>query len=170
MLYSTEKLAGATSRGLDTMMAVFNTAFDSSARLVDVGLGTSRSLFAEGAANACTALDTRSGLDLFRLEVERGQTIINKTSEYIRNAYAIVAHGQEEVFQLIEPRIADFSAELATALDNAAKSVPASSDLALSAVMSALQVARQTAGSEAGGTQEPPAVEDEAPQGRRKTA
>lgn len=144
MIDTAQKFADAGKASLDTMMAVFSVAFDSGERLVALNLGTSRSLLNEGAANADAALDVKNIGDLFKLEATMGRSVINMGTECVRNAFEIVTQGQQEIWQLIEPRITELNKEITTTLDDAVKSMPAGSDLAFAAVMSALEVAKRS--------------------------
>lgn len=132
MIATAEKIVDAGKAGLDTMSALFNIAFDSSARLLEMNLGASRSLIQEGADRAFTMLDTRSVVELFNQELALGQSVIEKVSECASRSYEIVSDGQRSMLQVIEPHIAELGRE-----------APVGTDLALAAVMSALQVAKR---------------------------
>jgi adenine-specific DNA methylase len=55
--------------------------------------------------------------------------------------YEIASQSQEEFSKLFEAQIAELNKNLATALDKAAKSAPAGSDVAVAAVKSAIAAA-----------------------------
>jgi len=171
MIATAEKFADAGKLSLDTMTSVLDVAFDSSARLMALHLDTSRSLLQDGASHAAAVLDAKNTMDLFQHEAALGQSVIDSATACVRGAYEIVTQGQHTILQLMEPRIAEFNREITTVLDNAAKSLPAGSDLAFAAVMSALQVAKGTAGSGASAKDIPTeAQEEDGSRPARKTA
>jgi len=170
MIATAEKFLDSGKAGLDTMTAVFNIAFDSSARLMALNLGTSRSLMQDGANRANTLLDTRNTGELLKHEMALGQSVIDNATACVRGAYEIVSEGQQAILQLIEPRIAEFNRELTTNIENAARSAPAGTDLAVAAVMSALQLAKRVAGVSEPASESPAEAHEETSRPARKSA
>ncbi|HQZ02626.1 MAG TPA: phasin family protein, partial [Thauera sp.] len=60
---------------------------------------------------------------------------------YARSVYEITSQSQEEVSKVMESQVAEMNKGVATALDKAAKSAPAGSDVAVAAVKSAIAAA-----------------------------
>lgn len=146
MIATAEKFVDSGKAGLDTMTAVFNIAFDTSARLMALNLGTSRTLLQDGANRATTLLDMQNAGERLTYEMALGRSVIDNATACVRGSYEIVSEGQQAMLQLMEPRIAEFTREITTNIDNAARSAPAGTDLALAAVMSALQLAKRATG------------------------
>lgn len=146
MIANAEKLIDSGKAGLDTMAAVFNIAIDTSARLMDLNLDTSRSLIQDGASRACTMLDAQNTGEIVKHEMALGQSMIDSATACLRGSYEIVSEGQQAFLKLVGPQIAEFNRELTTNLDNVARSAPVRTDLALAAVMSALQLAKRATG------------------------
>lgn len=146
MIATAEKFADISIASLDTMSAVLNVAFNSTARLTALSLGTSRSMLHDGVSRASAMLDARNTGEILTHETALGQSVIDNAIACIRSAYEIVTEEHQAILQLIEPKIAEFNREITRNLDEAAKSVPAGSDLAFAAVMSALQVAKHATG------------------------
>ncbi|MCK9986589.1 MAG: hypothetical protein AzoDbin1_03061 [Azoarcus sp.] len=150
MIATAEKFVDSGKAGLDTMTAVFNIAFDTSARLMALNLGTSRTLLQDGASRATSLLDPQKTGERLTHDMALGQSVIDNATACVRGAYEIVSDGQQAILQLMEPRIAEFNRELTANIDNAARSAPAGTDLALAAVMSALQLAKRATGTGTG--------------------
>lgn len=146
MIATAEKFVDSGKAGLDTMTAVFNIAFDTSARLMALNLGTSRTLLQDGASRATSLLDPQNTGERLTHDMALGQSVIDNATACVRGSYEIVSEGQQAILQLMEPRIAEFNRELTANIDNAARSAPAGTDLALAAVMSALQLAKRATG------------------------
>ncbi|WP_407278006.1 phasin family protein [Aromatoleum evansii] len=170
MIATAEKIVDSGKAGLDTMTAVFNIAFDTSARLMALNLGTSRTLLQDGASRVTTMLDPQKAGELLTHDMGLGQSAIDNATACVRGAYEIVSEGQQAILQLMEPRIAEFNRELATSIDNAARSAPAGTDLALAAVMSALQLAKRATGASEPASEGPTESNEESSRRARKSA
>jgi phasin family protein len=140
-----ETIAETRSRNLDTAAAVTDATLESADHLLALTLGTLRSLIVEVATNANTVVDVKEVGELIKLETALGWRLIDKSTEAARVAFEIIAQYQQTALGLIEPRISDFTRELVSRLETAAESVKPGSNLAFAAVMSALEVARNTA-------------------------
>lgn len=140
-----QTIADVQDRNLDTATAVANAALDSNDHLLALTLGTWRSLIVEVANNANTIVDVKAVGELIKLETAVGWRLIDKSTESARIAFEIIGQCQQTTLDLIEPRISDFTRELVSRLENAAESVKPGSNLAFAAVMSALEIVRNTA-------------------------
>ncbi|CAI09311.1 phasin family protein [Aromatoleum aromaticum] len=147
MIAAAEKFAETSIASLDTMTAVLEVAFDSAARLTALNFSTSRSMLHDGVSRASAMPDATNTGEILTPETSLSQSVIDTVLAYIRSANEIVAEGHQAILQLVEPQIAEFNREITRNLDTAAKSVPAGSELAFAAVISALQVAKRATGS-----------------------
>ncbi|NMG17267.1 phasin family protein [Aromatoleum bremense] len=147
MIAAAEKFANTSIASFDTMTAMLNVAFNSTAHLTALNFSTSRSMLHDGASCASAMLDARNTGEIFTHETSLGQSVIDNALAYIRSANEIATEGHQAILQLVEPQIAEFNREITRNLDKAAKSVPAGSELAFAAVISALQVAKRATGS-----------------------
>ena len=79
--------------------------------------------------------------ELVNLQAALAQPLVEKAVAYNRSVYEIASQSQEEFSKMFEAQVAELNKNLAAALDKAAKSAPAGSDVAVAAVKSAIAAA-----------------------------
>jgi len=136
-----EQFAAANKANVETMLNLANAAFANVERLAALNLNTARSVLEDSIANAKALLAVKDVQGLVSLQASLAQPLIEKAAAYNRSIYEIASQGQEEVSKLFEGQIAELNKNLATALDQAAKSAPAGSDTAVAAMKSAIAAA-----------------------------
>jgi len=118
-----------------------SSAFANVERLAALNLNTARTLLEESLANTKALLGAKDAQELISLQSALVQPLVEKAVAYNRSVYEIASQGQEEVSKLFEAQIAELNKNLTAALDKAAKSAPAGSDVAVAAVKSAIAAA-----------------------------
>ena len=136
-----EQFAAANKTNIETLLTLANTAFASAERLAALNLNTARSLLEDGVANTKALLAAKDVQELVNLQVSLAQPIVEKAVAYARSVYEISSQSQEEMSKVFEGQVAEMNKGVATALDKAAKSAPAGSDVAVAAVKSAIAAA-----------------------------
>ena len=106
-----------------------------------LNLNTARSMLEDGAANAKALLAVKDVQELVSLQSSLTQPMIEKAVAYNRNVYEIATQTQEEISKVVEGQMTEANKNLAAALEKAAKSAPAGSDVAVAAVKSAIAAA-----------------------------
>jgi len=141
MFATPEQFAAANKANIETMLTLANTAFASAERLAALNLNTARTLLEDGVANAKAMLAVKDMQELVDLHTSLAQPLVEKVVAYARNVYEIASQSQEEISKLLESQMAEINKGVASALDKAAKSAPAGSDVAVAAVKSAIAAA-----------------------------
>lgn len=141
MFATPEQFAAANKANIETLLTLANTAFASAERLAALNLNTARTLLEDGVANAKAMLAVKDVQELINLQTSLAQPLVEKVVAYARNVYEIASQSQEEISKLLESQIAEINKGIASALDKAAKSAPAGSDVAVAAVKSAIAAA-----------------------------
>ena len=136
-----EQFAAAAKTNVETLLTLANTAFASAERLAALNLNTSRSFLEDSVANAKALLAVKDVQELVALQTNLAQPLVEKAVAYARSVYEIATQSQEEVSKLFEGQISELNKNVAAALDKAAKSAPAGSDVAVAAVKSAIAAA-----------------------------
>lgn len=136
-----EQFAAANKANIETLLTLANSAFASAERLAALNLNTARSVLEDGVANAKALLAAKDVQELVNLQAALAQPIVEKAVAYARSVYEITSQSQEELSKLFEAQVAELNKGVATALDKAAKSAPAGSDVAVAAVKSAIAAA-----------------------------
>ena len=91
--------------------------------------------------NTKALLAAKDVQELINLQASLAQPIVEKAVAYARSVYEITSQSQEEVSKVFEGQVAEINKGVASALDKAAKSAPAGSDVAVAAVKSAIAAA-----------------------------
>ena len=141
MFATPETLANANKANVEALLSLANTAFASAERLAALNLNTARSLLEDGVSNAKALLGAKDLQEAITLQATLAQPSIEKAVAYSRSVYEISAQTQEEMSKLVEAQFAEVNKNVASALDKAAKSAPAGSDVAVAAVKSAIAAA-----------------------------
>ncbi len=141
MFASPEQFAATNKANIESLLSLANSAFASAERLAALNLNTARTLLEDAMANTKTLLSAKDVQELVALQTAMAQPLVEKAVAYNRSVYEIASQSQEEASKLIEAQIADLNKALAAALDKAAKSAPAGSDVAVAAVKSAIAAA-----------------------------
>jgi phasin family protein len=136
-----EQFTAANKANVETLLTLANTAFASAERLAALNLNTARSLLEDGVANTKALLAAKDVQELVSLQASLAQPIVEKAGAYARSVYEITSQSQEEMGKVFEGQVAEMNKGVASALDKAAKSAPAGSDVAVAAVKSAIAAA-----------------------------
>ncbi|THF64298.1 TIGR01841 family phasin [Pseudothauera rhizosphaerae] len=144
MTITPEKIAASNKVAVESLLNVSATALSSAERLAALNLNTARSLIEDSLANLKALAEAKDPQAFAALQGSFVQPGTEKLVAYYRGVYEIATQNQEEITKLLETQFAELNKNLNTALDDAAKSAPAGSDIAISAVKSALAAANST--------------------------
>lgn len=139
--FSPEQLAAAGKTNVETLLKIANIGFSSAERLTALNLNTARNLLEETIDNTKTLLSVKDAQSLASTQTSLLQPLVEKVIDYNRTVYEILSQGQEEVSRLFEGQLADINKTLSSTLDKAAQSAPAGSDIAVTAVKTAIAAA-----------------------------
>ena len=141
MFKTPEQFASANKATVDSLLSLANTALASAERIAALNLNTARSLLEDGVANTKAILGAKDPQEAIAIQASLAQPNVEKAVAYTRSVYEISAQSKEEVSKLLEGQFGDFQKQVAGLLDKAAKNAPAGSDVAVSAVKSAIAAA-----------------------------
>lgn len=126
---------------VETFVTVANVAFASAERLAALNLSTTREFFEDGVANAKALLAAKDLQELASLQGAVAQPMLERAVAYSRNAFEIATRTHAELSKVAESQLAKVQENVAATLDEAAKSAPAGSDVAIAAAKSAIAAA-----------------------------
>ncbi len=141
MYNTTEQFAGANKANVETLLTVANTAFASAERLAALNLNTARILLEDSVNNAKALLSVKDVQELLSMQTALAQPAFEKAIAYSRSVYEIATQTQDEFAKIFDTQYVEMNKNVTTLLDKAAKSAPAGSDVAVSAVKSAIAAA-----------------------------
>lgn len=136
-----EQLTAANKANVEALLTIANTAFASAERIAALNLNTARSVLEDVVTNAKSLLSAKDVQELVTLQAALAQPAVEKAVAYSRSVYEIATQTNEELGKVFEAQYAEVNKNVSTALDKAAKSAPAGSDVAVAAVKSALAAA-----------------------------
>ena len=141
-----KQIAVANQSAVENLLTMANTVFASSERLAALNLSAARTAMEDSAANTKALLQIKDPQSLVSLTTEIAQPGIEKMLAYSRSVYEILNETSQEVTKVVESQTAEFNRNLSSALDQAAKTGPAGSDVAVNAVKSAIAAANSAYG------------------------
>lgn len=141
MFSTPEQLAATNKAAIEALLTIATASFSSAEKLASLNVNVARNLLEESIANTKTLFSAKDPQELAALQASLAQPALEKSVAYARNVYEIATQAQEEITKVIEAQMADANSNMASALDKAAKSAPAGSDVAVAAVKSALAAA-----------------------------
>ena len=141
MTTTPEQIVAANKANVETLLTLANTAFASAERIAALNLNTARAVLEDTVASAKALMAAKDVQELLALQSSLAQPNVEKAVAYSRSVYEISAQTQEELSKMVEAQFGDFQKTVAGLLDQAAKSAPAGSDVAVAAVKSAIAAA-----------------------------
>jgi phasin family protein len=141
MFATPEQFTTTSKANVESMLTLANAAFASTERLAALNLNTARTFLEDGVAGAKALMGAKDAQELLSLQTSIAQPAAEKLVAYARSVYEIATQSQEEVSKLIEAQMAELNKTITAALEQAAKSAPGGSDVAVAAVKSAIAAA-----------------------------
>jgi phasin family protein len=138
-----EQLIATNKENLESFISFAGILFVGTEKLIDLNLKTAKTAFADTAKTAKALSGAKDVQELTDVQSTFVQPVADKFATYGRGVYAVAAETQADLTKFFEERIADLNKNFVTALDKAAKSAPAGSDVAVAAVKSAVAAANQ---------------------------
>ena len=136
-----EQISTTNKAGVDTFMTLASATFAGAERLAALNLNAARNFIENGSANTRALLAVKDVEALVTLQKSLAQPDAEKAATYTRRVYEIATQTQEALSQVVETQISELNQKLALALDEAVKSAPAGSDLAVNALRSVISAA-----------------------------
>ena len=136
-----EQLTSANKAGVETLVTIANAAFAGAERLAALNLNAARGLLEDSAANTRALLAVKDVKDLVSLHNTLAQPGLERATVNSRSVYQIATATQEALSDVVEGRISEMKKGASLTLDKAVKTSPAGSELAITAIRSALSAA-----------------------------
>jgi phasin family protein len=136
-----EQFTTANKAGIETLQTVANTSLTGLANLTLLNLNTVRALVEDSAANAKALLAVKDVQGLVALQKSLAQPAVEKTIAYSRSVYEILSQSSNGVTQVVEEQVSEVNKNVNSAIEKALKNAPAGSEVAVTAVKSAIAAA-----------------------------
>ena len=135
---STANLGQVGRAAAETAARATRISLDSAERAIAVQLEYAKGAVTQAAINAKAVSQVNDVQSLMALPSRLAETALENMMGYSRSLYEIASEAQAEYSRLAEERMAVFQAAMAESVDQAAKSAPAGSDMAVAAFKSQL--------------------------------
>ncbi len=138
-----EQLSAANKEHLEAFISLAGILFIGAEKLIDLNVKTAKANFADAAKSAKALTGLKDVQEFTDIQSTFVQPAADKVAAYGRGIYAVASETQADLAKFFEERMAEANKSFVTALDKAAKSAPAGSDVAVAAVKSAVAAANQ---------------------------
>ena len=141
MIIAPEQFAEVNKSSIDAAMNFAKVSFDAAERLVGLQLAVGRDALSESAKNATLLTEVRDVQDLTAFRGKVAETSSDKWTNYSKAVYEVAQQTQAQWSNLFEAQVTELNKNVAVALDKAAKSAPAGTDVAIAAIKSSITAA-----------------------------
>jgi len=141
MFTAPNQFAALQQAAINSLVRVANVQLESTKRLADLNLTVAREMVVEGVKSVNSLSNIKDLKEVIALQTHNAKPAANKTLAYSRGVYEILAQANSESKEIGEAQVAEVNKQVATALDNAAKSAPAGSEPIVALVKSTMSAA-----------------------------
>lgn len=131
----------ANKAGIETLANLAGATFVGMERLAALNLNATRALLEQGADTSRALLAAKDPESLLSLQGKLVKPDSEQAADYSRRVCEIANQTRDALSQVVESQVAELNASLGMTLDQAVKTAPVGSDLALNALRSALAAA-----------------------------
>ncbi|MEO8037545.1 MAG: phasin family protein [Betaproteobacteria bacterium] len=138
-----EQLAALNKTNVDAFVEFFGITTTSTERLVDFQMKTAKAAFAETVKNVRTLSTVKDPQEWVQVTTALAQPSAETFAGYARQLQSLAAESQGEFARYVDEHINELNKQIVSMLDQAAKTGPAGSDVAVAAAKSAVAAANQ---------------------------
>lgn len=136
-----EQVSAASKANVEVAIRAIGIAFEGTERLIELNLKTAKAAFAESAKVIQSISSLKDVKGLLTVKAANLQPVVAKSTAYARSVYEIAFDAQGEYARLLEEQVTHLNKTVVSKLEKVAKSGPAGSNVAVSAVKSAIAAA-----------------------------
>lgn len=136
-----DQVVTASKANAEAAIRAAGIAFEGTERLIEFNLKAARAAFADGAKTCQSLANVKDVKALLAMVKPATLPGVGQAAGYARGVWEITSAIHSELSKLGEERATEFNKVMVAALDQAAKSGPAGSDVAVAAVKSAIAAA-----------------------------
>lgn len=139
-----EQIISANRASIETFTVVANVAFSGVERVVALNVSTARSFLEEGSSTSRSWLAAKDVQDMVAIQSTVAEPDLDKLGAYARRAYDIVTNTQETISRMANARLSEINLRFDQEMEKMGKNAPVGTDLAMTALRSALSMANST--------------------------
>jgi len=138
-----EQLSALNKSNIDAIVAFFGITSAGAERLLDYQVKAAKAAFGDAAQNVRTLTSIKDPQEWAQIGTAVVQPSAEKLTSYARHLVALTTETQSEITRYVDEHISDLNKQIVSMLDQAAKTGPAGSDVAVAAAKSAVAAATQ---------------------------
>ena len=123
---------------VDSFVRISNVQLECTKRLAELNFATARELVEDGVKNVQSLAAVKDIKDAASLQAAGAKPVATKAVAYSRSVYEILAQANGELKEIGEAHVAEVNKQVATALDDAAKTAPTGSEPVVAFVKSTM--------------------------------
>ena len=123
---------------IDTAARLTRISMDNTERVISLQLQYAKGTLEQATAAARAASGAKSVEELLKVRTRSAENAVEWLMNYSRSFYDVASGAQSEISKLAEERMSTFQQVVSESVDQAAKSAPAGSDVAVAAIKSSL--------------------------------
>ena len=141
MYTSPQQFAATNKAGVDAMFTIVQAQFAAFERLSVLNFNTTKAAFEDSVKQSKALLAVKDPQEFLSLSSASAQPALEKAIAYSRSVYEVATQTQAEVTKLAETRAAEMNKTVSALLEKLTQNAPAGSDVAVTAVKSAMAAA-----------------------------
>jgi len=138
-----EQMTAANKETVATTVALAGIAATTAEKVMDLNIGIIKTVFASASENGKAIADAKDAQSISAIQAQWAQPSLETITAYMKDSYDILTESQADLTKIVESRIAEANKTIVSTLDQAEKNAPAGSDVAVSAMKSAVAAANQ---------------------------
>lgn len=138
-----EQMTAANKETVATTVALAGIAATTAEKVMDLNIGIIKTVFASATENGKAIADAKDAQSISAIQAQWAQPSLETITAYMKDSYDILSESQADLTKIVESRIAEANKTIVSTLDQAEKNAPAGSDVAVSAMKSAVAAANQ---------------------------
>lgn len=138
-----EQFSALNKANVDSFVAFAGIASTSAERFVEFQLKAVKSAFEDTVKSVRTVTSIKEPQEFLQFGTATLQPATEKAAAYARQLYALASESQSEFTRFVDEHVTEFNKQVVSYLDEAAKTGPAGSDVAVAAAKSAVAAANQ---------------------------
>ncbi len=138
-----EQMTAANKETIATTLALAGIAATAAEKVMDLNFGIFKTAIASATENGKAIADAKDAQSISAIQAQWAQPSLETITADMKDSYDILSESQADLTKIVESRIAEANKTIVSTLDQAEKNAPAGSDVAVSAMKSAVAAANQ---------------------------
>jgi len=134
MYVTPEQIQAAGKASIDSILSLYSAQFAAAEKLANLNANALKAAFEDSIANARALTGAKDVQELIGLQSTFAQPTVEKAIAYSKSLYEAATEANAEFAKMNERRVSEWNENFVSLLDKAAKSAPAGSEVAVTAM------------------------------------